>query len=116
MTTQLSELQHYFKKCSDCSLHPDYIVRMRALLDQPLTQELVDYLCEKSTSTKHWPELRFAHLRILLLNQSSHSFDLKQWYFDSWTQPPFVVEDVLPSWLCHVRNRARNGSGNETLR
>lgn len=84
MTTQLSELQHYFKKCSDCSLHPDYIVRMRALLDQPLTQELVDYLCEKSTSTKHWPELRFAHLRILLLNQSSHSFDLKQWYFDSW--------------------------------
>ncbi len=84
MTTQLSELQLYFKKCSDCSLHPDYTARLHALLDQPLTQELVDFLCEKATSTKHWPALRFEHLRILLLNQSSRSFDLKQWYFDGW--------------------------------
>ena len=84
MATQLSELQSDFKKCSDWLLHPEYTVRLHTLLDQPLTQELVDYLCEKATSTKHWPELRFAHLRILLLNQSSRNFNLKQWYFDSW--------------------------------
>ncbi len=84
MSTQIAELQLYFKKCSDCSLHSEYTVRLHALLDHPLTQELVDYLCEKATSTKHWPVLRFEHLRILLLNQSSRNFDLKQWYFDSW--------------------------------
>ena len=71
MTTQLSELQFYFKKCSDCALHPEYTARLHALLDQPLTQELVDYLCEKAASAKHWPELRFAHLRILLLAGSA---------------------------------------------
>ncbi len=84
MTTQLSELQRYSKLCSDWLLHPEYTVRLQALLDQPLTQELVDFLCEKATSTKRWPALRFEHLRILLLNQSSRSFDLKQWYFDGW--------------------------------
>ena len=84
MTPQLSDLQLDFKKCSDCMLHPEYTARLHALLNQPLTQELVDYLCEKATSTKHWPELRFAHLRILLLNSSSRDFDMKQWYFDSW--------------------------------
>lgn len=78
MTTQLSELQFYFKKCSDCALYPEYTARLHALLDQPLTQELVDYLCEKTTSAKHWPELRFAHLRILLLNETARAFDLKQ--------------------------------------
>lgn len=84
MTTQLSELQFYFKKCSDCALHPEYTARLHALLDQPLTQELVDYLCEKAASAKHWPELRFAHLRILLLNETARAFDLKQWYLDGW--------------------------------
>ena len=80
----LVELRYYFQKCSDCSLHPAYKQRLELLTDLPLTQGLVDYLCEKATSTKHWPELRFAHLRILLLNESSRSFDLKQWYLDGW--------------------------------
>lgn len=80
----LSELRSYFKKCSDCSLHPEYQRRLDALMNHPLTQELADFLCDKATSKKHWPELRFAHLRILLLNESSRSFDLKQWYLDGW--------------------------------
>ena len=79
----LSELEHTFKKCSDCLLHPDYIVLINKLYDITLSQEHIDYLCNKITSRKHIWEIRFNHLRILLLNPSAKAFDLKEFYFEN---------------------------------
>lgn len=79
----LSELERTFKKCSDCSLHPDYIAILNKLYNVELSQELIDYLCNKITSKKHIWEIRFNHLRILLLNPSAKAFDLKDFYFEN---------------------------------
>ncbi len=79
----LSELERTFKKCSDCLLHPDYIALLNKLYNIELTQELVDYLCDKATNKKHIWEIRFEHLRILLLNPSAKAFNLKDFYFEN---------------------------------
>ena len=79
----LSAMERTFKKCSDCLLHPDYIANLKKLDDIDLTQELIDYLCDKTTSKKHIWEIRLKHLRILLLNPSAKSFDLKNFYFEN---------------------------------
>ena len=79
----LSELERTFKKCSDCLLHPDYIANLNKLNNIELSQELIDYLCDKATSKKHIWEIRFDHLRILLLNPSAKAFDLKEFYFEN---------------------------------
>ena len=79
----LSELERTFKKCSDCLLHPDYIANLNKLYNIELSQELIDYLCSKITSKKHIWEIRFDHLRILLLNPSAKAFDLKEFYFEN---------------------------------
>ena len=79
----LSELERTFKKCSDCLLHPDYIANLNKLYNIELSQELIDYLCDKATSKKHIWEIRFDHLRILLLNPSAKAFDLKEFYFEN---------------------------------
>lgn len=82
MNDILPKLEQAFKKCSDCSLHDDYKVFLNKLYDIPLTEDLVEYLCDKATSKKHWVEIRSKHLVILLLNESSRKYDLKQFYFD----------------------------------
>ena len=79
----VSELERSFKKCSDCVLHPEYTALLKKLDNINLTQELIDYLCAKATSKKHIWEIRFQHLRILLCNSSSQSFDLKDFYFEN---------------------------------
>ena len=79
----LSELERTFKMCSDCLLHPDYIANLNKLYNVELSQELIDYLCDKATSKKHIWEIRFDHLRILLLNPSAKAFDLKKFYFEN---------------------------------
>ena len=79
----LSELERTFKKCSDCGLHPDYIANLNKLNNIELSQELIDYLCDKATSKKHIWEIRFDHLRILLLNPSANAFDLKEFYYEN---------------------------------
>ena len=79
----LSELERSFKKCSDCLLHPDYIANLNKLNNIELSQELIDYLCDKTTSKKHIWEIRFDHLRILLLNPSANAFDLKEFYYEN---------------------------------
>ena len=79
----LSELERTFKKCSDCSMHPNYIANLDKLYNIELSQELIDYLCDKATSKKHIWEIRFDHLRILLLNPSAKAFDLKEFYYDN---------------------------------
>ena len=87
----LSELERTFKKCSDCLLHPDYIANLNKLNNIELSQELIDYLCDKATSKKHIWEIRFDHLRILLLNPSAKAFDLKEFYFENYK----VVWDMM---------------------
>lgn len=84
MADLLPQLEAMFKRCSDCGLHPEYKPLLKQLETTPLSAELVNYLCDKATSKKHWPGIRFAHLRILLLNETSRSFDLKQWYLDGF--------------------------------
>ena len=83
MDILLSELERTFKKCSDCLLHSEYIALLHQLENIELTQELVDFLCEKATSQKHIWEIQFDHLRILLLNPTSKSFDLKNFYLEN---------------------------------
>ena len=79
----LSELERTFKRCSDSSLHTEYITNLNKLYNTELSQELIDYLCDKATSKKHIWEIRFDHLRILLLNPSAKAFDLKEFYFEN---------------------------------
>ena len=78
----LLNLEQSFKRCSDCGLHKDYVFYLNKLPGCELTQELVDFLCEKSTSKKHFWEIRLDHLRILLLNESARKFDLKSFYLE----------------------------------
>lgn len=76
------ELEKEFAKCADWSLHPDYISLTKDLDTVELSEPLVTYLREKASSKKHWCEIRFYHLRILLLNKSTTNFDLKQYFYD----------------------------------
>ncbi len=79
----IEKLEYWFSKCSDCSLHPEYKKLLKELYDYELNQELVDFLCDKATSKKHWCEIRFEHLKILLLNKTALNCNLKQFYFDA---------------------------------
>lgn len=79
----LEELKYWFSKCSDCLLHPEYKKLLQDLYTYNLTQELIDFLCDKATSKKHCYEIRFEHLKVLLLNKSAMNYDLKAFYSDS---------------------------------
>lgn len=79
----IEKLEYWFSKCSDCLLHPEYEKLLNELYDYDLNQEIIDFLCDKATSKKHWCELRFKHLKILLLNETALNYDLKQFYFDA---------------------------------
>ena len=76
------ELEQTYSKCSDCMLHPDYVSNLNKRYNIELTKDLVDYLCDKIASKKHIWEIRFYHLRILLLNSSAKAFNLKDFYFE----------------------------------
>ena len=78
----LSDLERTYVKCSDGALDPEYAALLRQLDDMCLTQELVDFLCEKMTSKKHFWEIHFDHLRVLLRNPSAKAFDLKDFYLE----------------------------------
>ena len=109
----LSELERTFKKCSDCLLHPDYIANLNKLNNIELSQELIDYLCDKATSKKHIWEIRFDHLRILLLNSSARAFDLKEFYFENLKKcRRLAMKIFLYSWICNLCFRGRIESGN----
>ncbi len=77
------DLNFWFSKCSDCLLHPEYEQLLKKLYDYELTQKIIDFLCDKATSKKHFCEIRFEHLKILLVNKSTVKFDLKQFYLDN---------------------------------
>ena len=78
----LMKLQNLIKKCSDCGLHPDYIEVLNSAQYCELNQELIDYICNIILSKKYIWEIKFDHLRILLLNPSAQKYDLKQFYYD----------------------------------
>ncbi len=79
----LSELDRAFKRCSDCLLIPEYISLLDKLNNIKLLQEHIDYLCDKVVSKNHIWEIRFDHLRILLLNPSATEYDLKAFYYEN---------------------------------
>ena len=79
----LSKLEIYFKKCSDCILDPEYISLLKELYSIKLSKDHIDYLCDKVISKRHIWEIRFDHLRILLLNTSATEYDLKAFYFEN---------------------------------
>ena len=79
----IEKLEYWFSKCSDCLLHPEYTKLLDELYNYELNQEIIDFLCDKATSKKHWCEIRFEHLKILLLNETSFNYDLKQFYLDN---------------------------------
>ena len=79
----LLKLERTFTKCSDYGLLPEYVILFNKLYDIELSKELVEYLCDKATSKKHIWEIRFDHLRILLLNPSARKFDLKAFYLEN---------------------------------
>ena len=82
----LEQLEREHKRCSDGCLFPTYAQLLEQLQKAELTQELVDYLCFWSTSQKHFWEIRFQHLRVLLLNPSAQKYDLKSFYLDRLTK------------------------------
>lgn len=57
---------------------------LRLLRTEPLTQELVDYLCSQidNPKSKRSCELRFIHLQPLFLNPTAAQFDLKDYIYD----------------------------------
>ena len=56
---------------------------LRQLYTEPLTQELVDYLCSQIDNPKSQRscELRFIHLQPLFINSSVQNFDLKEYLY-----------------------------------
>ena len=79
----LLELDRAFKMCSDCILHPEYISLINKLNNIKLSKVHIDYLCDKVISKKHIWEIRFEHLRILLLNPSATEYNLKAFYYEN---------------------------------
>lgn len=57
---------------------------LRLLRTEPLTQELVDYLCAQidNPRSKRSCALRFIHLQPLFLNPTAAEFDLKDYLYD----------------------------------
>lgn len=79
----INDLNFWLSECSDGALHPEYKQLLKKLYDYELTQEIIDFLCDKATSKKYFCEIRFEHLKVLLLNKSAVKFDLKQFYLDN---------------------------------
>ena len=79
----LLELERKFRICSDCMLYPEYVPLLNELCNIELSQNYVDFLCDKVMQKKHNWEIRFEHLRVLLLNSSATNFNLKDFYFEN---------------------------------
>ena len=90
----IEKLEYWFSKCSDCLLHPEYEKLLNELYDYDLNQEIIDFLCDKATSKKHWCELRFEHLKILLLKRCRRLW-LKMFYIRGYAFYA-TAEELLP--------------------
>ena len=80
MVVTVDKLEAALKWCSDGHLTDKYRMMLDTLDQAPLTKELVDYLCKLIVAKKYFWEIRFAHLRPLLLNPTAVQFDLKSFY------------------------------------
>lgn len=80
----LQELKENYRY-SDLYL-PDerYEKHLYRLRTEPLTQELVDYLCSQidNPRNKRDCQLRFIHLQPLFLNPTTQNFDLKEYIYE----------------------------------
>ena len=61
---------------------------LRKCYTEPLTQEIVDYLCSQidKPKNKRSCELRFIHLQPLFLNSTAQNFDLKDYLYSHLTK------------------------------
>lgn len=80
MNELLYQLQQELPICSDCILSDKYRLLLKQLDSCDLTTELVEYLCNIIVSKKYIWEIRFDHLRALLVNPSTVNFDLKDFF------------------------------------
>jgi hypothetical protein len=76
----LFELERTYKKCADWKLHDEHRQLLNELCYMELTKEIIDFLCEKIISKKHFWDVRFEYLRVLIVNPSSIKFELKDFY------------------------------------
>ena len=86
MLVTVEALEREVKRCSDGILTIEYRTLLDALDDYPLTQEIADYLCKMIIAKKYIWEIRFDHLRPLLLNQTAKRFDLKHFYAERFSR------------------------------
>lgn len=86
LTVTLDALEREVKRCSDCSLTNEYRALLDTLDEALLTQELVDYLCKMIVAKKYVWEIRFDHLRPLLLNPMVKQFDLKSFFAENFSR------------------------------
>ena len=80
MNNYVEKLEKAFENCSDCMLSEEYRSLLNGLADKQLTEEEIYFLCEKISLKEFIWEIRFEHLRVLLLNKSSYSYDLQSFY------------------------------------
>lgn len=80
MNELLHQLEQELPICSDCILSDKYRLLLKQLDSCDLTAELVEYLCNIIVSKKYIWEIRFDHLRALLVNPSTVNFDLKDFF------------------------------------
>lgn len=86
MQVTLEALENEVKKCSDGFLTREYREMLDTLDYEPLTQELVDYLCKMVVAKKYFWEIHFEHLRPLLLNPMAKQFDLMCFFAERFSR------------------------------
>ncbi len=79
----INQLNCEFRRCSDCLLTDEYVNLLKSLRHRIFDRELIEFLCDKTTSKKHIWEIRFKHLATLLTNEFTKNFDLKQFFLEN---------------------------------
>lgn len=93
---------------SDYYLPDDRYERyLRQLYTEPLTQELVDYLCSQidNPKNKRSCELRFIHLQPLFINSSAQNFNLKEYLYSHIVKCRRLWLKIFYQNLRHFCNR-----------
>ena len=78
-----NKLRESFALNGSFDLIQPYLDLLTELAQQPLTQEVVDYLCEMIMNTKYPVEVRDRHLQVLLNNETTRQFPLKDFFFNA---------------------------------
>ena len=101
------------QKLKDNYRYSDYYIpddryeqHLRRLRTEPLTQELVEYLCSQidNPKSKKSCELRFIHLQPLFLNPSARNFDLKEYLYShiSKCRRPWLKLFFIRAYAVHA--------------